>query len=134
MKTRDLLVRVGRAVRTHRKNTGLTINRLAEMASVDSGFLSYIENGTKAPSLPTLGNLADALGLSLSELLQEVPKSKPGPEEELIHHLRHLMRARSKGQREDIIFVLKRLGDPERVQAFRTLIAGERKKRAASSR
>jgi transcriptional regulator with XRE-family HTH domain len=60
-----------RAIR-HRKK--LTIQALAKKAgNMSYTFLSNVETGKADPSLSTLKRLADALGVSVSELVKEPP-------------------------------------------------------------
>ncbi len=60
-----------RAIR-HRKK--LTIQALAKKAgNMSYTFLSNVETGKADPSLSTLKRLADALGVSVSELVKDSP-------------------------------------------------------------
>ena len=60
-----------RAIR-HRKK--LTIQALAKKAgNMSYTFLSNVETGKADPSLSTLKRLAAALGVSVSELVKELP-------------------------------------------------------------
>jgi transcriptional regulator with XRE-family HTH domain len=58
----------GRAVRAARKAAGLQQWRLALLAGCDRQSITRIENGAHAPTLDRLWPLADALGVSLSDL------------------------------------------------------------------
>lgn len=60
----------GAAVRYHRQVAGLTLTALAAKAGVSVGYLSKIENGTNARP-PVLKRIADALGLSVRDLMPE---------------------------------------------------------------
>jgi transcriptional regulator with XRE-family HTH domain len=122
MKEKELMTLVGQLIRSRRKRTGLTISRLAEIVDIDQGFLATIETGKKMPSLPTAQRIAEAFDLSLAELFQPIPKSAPGPEEELIYQMRHLFRTRTAAQREDVVAILRHLRDPERARALRRVI------------
>jgi transcriptional regulator with XRE-family HTH domain len=122
MKDKELMVLVGQLIRSRRKRTGLTISRAAEIIDIDPGFLATIETGQKMPSLPTAQRIAEAFELSLSELFQSVPKSAPGPEEELIFQMRHLFRTRTAAQRGDLVAILRQLRDPEKARALRKVI------------
>ena len=53
--------RLGEKVRLKRRKTGYTQEKLAEICDISTGFLGHIESGTRAPSLETLYNLAEAL-------------------------------------------------------------------------
>lgn len=41
---KELRASLGAAIRAYRKKGKLTLNQLAEMADIDSGFLTYIEH------------------------------------------------------------------------------------------
>ncbi|HUN30919.1 MAG TPA: XRE family transcriptional regulator [Trebonia sp.] len=67
----DLARLVGERLRAARKERGLSVGGLAEVAGVGKGSLSEIENGTRNPTLSTLYSLAGALGMPLATLLAE---------------------------------------------------------------
>lgn len=48
----------------------ITQAELAEALSVDKSFVSNIENGKTNPTLSTITNLAESLGVSVGELLK----------------------------------------------------------------
>ena len=55
-----------------RKNTGLTIEQLAEKSGVSFAVISKLERNMSNPSLDTLRNLASALNLTTSRLISLV--------------------------------------------------------------
>jgi transcriptional regulator with XRE-family HTH domain len=58
---------LGRRINQLRKLRGLTQEELAERAGISVSFLSMIERAERVPHLTTLAQLADALGITLSE-------------------------------------------------------------------
>lgn len=54
-------------IRTKKK---MSQGDIARVLKVDSGYISNIENGKKTPTLATIQNLTDALGISADELLK----------------------------------------------------------------
>lgn len=68
--TEDTVALVGERIRNARLARGLTVEQLARSAGITKGFLSKIERGDKAPAISTLINLAKALGLEMSRLLE----------------------------------------------------------------
>lgn len=68
---------VGTQIRTARKERGLTLEALSEIAQVSAGNVSQIERGIANPSISTLVQLAHALGIPLWQLLNvhDSPKS-----------------------------------------------------------
>jgi transcriptional regulator with XRE-family HTH domain len=66
-------IEIGARIRSIRKKQGLTIKRLAEVSQVSPNTISLIENDRTSPSLRTLGQLAQGLGVSLMALLEPKP-------------------------------------------------------------
>jgi len=66
-KEKKLEVAIGRQVHLFRKQLGLTIADLAEAAGISLGMMSKIENGMTSPSLTTLQQLSNALGIPISD-------------------------------------------------------------------
>ena len=62
---------IGQSVRAFRKASGFGVVELAKLASLSSGMLSRIENGTISPSLATLQALARALQVPVTSLFRE---------------------------------------------------------------
>ena len=62
---------LGQMLRRHRKEQKLTLRAVAEKAGVSEGFLSQVENSVKSPSLDTLMNICEALGLDAGRLLDQ---------------------------------------------------------------
>jgi putative transcriptional regulator len=58
-------------VRAKRKSLGLSQEKLAERAGCDRQSINRVENAAYSPSLDRVFKLADALGLSLSDLFDE---------------------------------------------------------------
>ena len=70
----DVLLRqvIGNVFRRLRRERGITLRELAELAQVSVPYLSEIERGRKEPSSEILAAICRALGLELSDLLAEV--------------------------------------------------------------
>jgi len=61
---------------SRREQLGLTLRELARRSGVSSSMISDIERGAKSPTLSTLSALVQALGVSMSALLDSAsPKS-----------------------------------------------------------
>ena len=64
-------------IRQLRMERGLSQAKLAVMAGMDPATLNRLERGTGNPNLKTLQRMADALDISVSELLEDVsPKAR----------------------------------------------------------
>ncbi len=59
----------GRVIRELRKKRGVTQEVLSGFACISRSHLAMIENGTKNPNVDTLWRIAEALGMTLSDLL-----------------------------------------------------------------
>ncbi len=70
---------IGAIVERLREQRGLTQPQLAEAADLSLGGLGKIERGDGCPALDTLMQIANALGLSGTELLKESKKLKARP-------------------------------------------------------
>ena len=57
-----------RAVRVWREYRNLSVKELARRANISASYLSQIEGGSRAGSLPTMKALAQALNLELTDL------------------------------------------------------------------
>ena len=64
--------RLGRRIKTLRKELGLTQEDLAFEVGVNRSYLGFIERGERNPSLAMLKKIAKALKVSLSVLFQLV--------------------------------------------------------------
>jgi transcriptional regulator with XRE-family HTH domain len=62
---------VGTNVRRLRTAKGLTQEKLADGADIDTRYVGGIERGEENPTVAVLGKLADVLGVHPSELLVE---------------------------------------------------------------
>ncbi len=77
---------IGEKLRAARLNQQLSLRDLAERAEVSPSLLSKIENGKTNPSVRTLHNIADAMGLPVHHFFPEErdpdsPVSQPSAEE-----------------------------------------------------
>lgn len=62
---------LGRRIRGYRRQKQLSQSRMAEMIDRSPTYVSYLENGIKHPSLETLVEIANALGVTADMLLGE---------------------------------------------------------------
>ena len=80
MTPRDhLLVRLGARIRDHRTAKGLSQKALCGAAGVSPRFLVMLERGEGNPSVLRLFDLAQALGVSLSQLMAELDAAPAAP-------------------------------------------------------
>lgn len=69
-------VALGRRLRHHRREAGLTLAALAQRVGLSPSALSLLENGRREPRVSTLSSLAEALGVTVPELLSAAPPSR----------------------------------------------------------
>jgi len=64
-------ISIGSRIRSSRKRRGITQILLSELIDKSPAYISYIESGVKSLSLETFIDIANALGVSADELLQD---------------------------------------------------------------
>lgn len=64
------LVAFGQKVREIRKSKGLSQEALADIAGVDRSYMGHIERGEKNITLTKIYQIAEALNINASELLE----------------------------------------------------------------
>lgn len=69
MRGGEIVENLGRNIKFYREQKNLTQQQLAEMAETERSNISKIETGESPGSLPLFFRIADALGVSASELL-----------------------------------------------------------------
>jgi transcriptional regulator with XRE-family HTH domain len=99
----QLAIVVGARIRRLRKNADLTIEALAERAGVGAVYLGAVERGIENPSLKILTGVAEALGVSVAQLVDVDADLAPrSAKKELLGRL-------AKGSREDGKLLLRLL-------------------------
>lgn len=66
----------GKELKNAREAAGLSQEKLAFSAEIDRSYVSLLENDRKSPTLDTLFRIADAIGISASELIARVEKTR----------------------------------------------------------
>jgi transcriptional regulator with XRE-family HTH domain len=70
-----MLVEVfGKVLAEYRTKSGLTQEKLAEIAGYDRTYISLLERGLRQPTITTIFDISSALGISPSNLIKEVEK------------------------------------------------------------
>lgn len=60
---------IGDKIKFFRNKAGITQQQLAEKAKIDRSMISKLENNNAKPSLDTLCEIATALGIDITKLL-----------------------------------------------------------------
>ena len=63
---------IGKKIREQREKQNITQTELAQAVGKDRQYLYKIETGRVTPNIATVAILAEALGISISELLREI--------------------------------------------------------------
>lgn len=69
---------IGERIRNYRKRKGWPQEELADQADVSAPYLSRVECGHQRPSLKTIMALADALNVTVNDLLMDTPPMDAG--------------------------------------------------------
>lgn len=67
---------LGSILRIKRKERKLTLKTVAERAGISEGFLSQVENEVNSPSVDTLVNICNAIGINAGDLLKQAEKQE----------------------------------------------------------
>ncbi len=73
-KNTDLTERFPEVLKEVRLQKGISQEELADRAGLHRTYISQIERSLKSPSLRSLGQIADALEISLSSLIKKMEK------------------------------------------------------------
>lgn len=97
---------LGKSISTIRKQHNMTAVKLAAIIGIKQPYLSQIETGKRTPSFSIIKNIAQALDVTVSELIGEVPQQLPGNIRELVDAVKDL----NKEQVDSLISVVMELG------------------------
>lgn len=62
---------IGKKLKKYRTQNDLTLEELASRCELSKGFLSQIENDITSPSIATLNDIVEVLGMNLSEFFKD---------------------------------------------------------------
>lgn len=62
---------IGKRIKSLRVKNGLTLEELASRSELTKGFLSQLENNLTSPSITTLEDITEVLGVSLEEFFKD---------------------------------------------------------------
>ncbi|WP_418790286.1 helix-turn-helix domain-containing protein [Phosphitispora sp. TUW77] len=95
---------MGERIRRQRLANKMTQEILAEKANISVSFLGQIERGERKPSLETIINIANSLGVTVDQLLTDSYKIAP---KSLVDELAFLVREKSEEEIRTVIEVTK---------------------------
>lgn len=99
-------LKLGERIHRERLSQKKTQENLAERANISVSFLGQIERGERKPSLETVVNIANSLGVTVDFLLSDSYKIAP---KSLVDELSFLVREKSEKEIRTIIEVTKTL-------------------------
>lgn len=67
-----LVAAFAKVLRSRRETAGLTQEELAERADVSARFISFLETGSRQPSLSALAALSHGIGSRMSDIVAEI--------------------------------------------------------------
>ena len=79
MPANELLIRLGKAIRTRRENLKVTQEAFAEAHGINVAHYGSIERGTQNVTLLNLFRIASAFEVSVSQILKEAEKLSADP-------------------------------------------------------
>lgn len=105
--TKDTFYKViGETIQKRRKVLGLSQQDVADHADLDTGFLSQIERGIRAPSLESVRRLSEALSTTPAALLGKSPKEPLSP---LVAEMVRVVQRRSANEQRRALKVVRSL-------------------------
>ena len=105
---KDLPEKFGKQLRVHRTNEKMSQEELAFKAGISAAHLGQIERAEKKPTLETIGRLAEALDISLSELFAfEVIAGVSKEEDSVITKINAQLSAMSEDEQKDILRIIR---------------------------
>lgn len=104
---------VGEKIRSFRQQKKLTQEQLALGAEINPVFLGHLERNLKSPTITTLEKITRALGITMSELLLDVPNNDSEIEvrQASMQHINYLLKDLSNEELDKITGILKEIID-----------------------
>jgi len=104
--------KIGTRLRKFRYSMDLTQQRLGEKADLHYSYIGQVERGDKTPSLKALIKIADALNISIEELIRE--EKKEGEDQETlekikIKNINKLLSERDPEELDQIYIIIKEI-------------------------
>jgi len=103
----NLYIQIGRKIRETRKELELTQENIAERTGLDWSFIGQIERGTNTPSIRTLGKIAEALNLEITDLFPARAKVKKSKNTILLKEIEKILDKQSPSEKKFLIKILR---------------------------
>jgi len=103
----DIYALIGKRVHEERKKAGLTIEELAETASISSSFLAYLEHGKKKASVLTIKKLAEGLSIPAGKLFDSAPSGRSNAVNGIVAKLNAMLKRKSETDQKMIFEVVR---------------------------
>ena len=76
----SLSITIGERLRAYRKAKGLSQEALVEYAGLHTTYIGQLERGEKNATIDSISKVANALGVSLSKLFENIALNDEGPD------------------------------------------------------
>ncbi len=128
---------IGKRIRSIRTRNGLTLEELASRSELSKGFLSQLENNLATPSISTLEDITEVLGVSLENFFKEEKEEQISfseddyfYDEKDLSTITWLVPNAQKNEMEPILLTLKEGGesnviDPHEGEEFGYVLQGK---------
>jgi len=109
----DIAKRLASRVKAERQKLDLSLEALAKLSGVSRSMLSQIERAQSCPTVATLWNLANALNLELSTLLDSDPRERSPIREFITADQTPVIMSKGKGCRIRVLSAPEMVGETE---------------------
>lgn len=106
---KDIYALLAAQVRSRRKEAGLSMEKLAELAGIGAGFLAHIETCQKKPSLETVGRIANALQVPVTSLFGGHPGPRPDADLRMALQVTQILRKKTPDQKAALLKAIRTL-------------------------
>lgn len=100
---------VGSQIRILRQERGISQEKLALIAGVNTSYVGQIERGIRSPTIDMLDKIAVALDVNVVDLFRPENDRSPRTNSETLNKLIFELRTRSKDEQNSIYDIVKRL-------------------------
>lgn len=105
----EISKQLGERIRMFRQNRGLSQEKLAERANLNTSFIGQVERGGKKPTIDTLEKIVNALDINFEDLFsfeKSIIKSK---DTTIIDKIAFELKGRSPDEQEAIYHIVKQV-------------------------
>ncbi|BBH22610.1 transcriptional regulator [Paenibacillus baekrokdamisoli] len=105
----DVVILVGEKIRALRQHRGLSQEKLAFKAGINTSYIGQVERGEKSATIISLEKIATALDVGIEELFQFDKVVAERADSSFIERIAYELKGRTKEEQEDIYSFVKQL-------------------------